>query len=87
MRRGGRRGHRSAPTAARCLTDPTSAFGGIIAFNRPVDAATAEAVSKQFVEVVIAPAYDEAALRVFAAKKNVRLLALGCRREPRTASR
>src|SRR5205814_7372095 len=44
------------------LTDPTSAFGGIIAFNRPVDAATAEAVSKQFVEVLIAPAYDDAAL-------------------------
>ncbi len=43
------------------LTDPTSAFGGIIAFNRPVDGPTAEAVSKQFVEVVIAPAYEEAA--------------------------
>jgi phosphoribosylaminoimidazolecarboxamide formyltransferase/IMP cyclohydrolase len=56
------------------LTDPTSAFGGIIAFNRPVDGATAEAVGKQFVEVVIAPAYDEAARRAFAAKKNVRLL-------------
>ena len=54
------------------LTDPTSAFGGIIAFNRPVDAPTAEAVSKQFVEVVIAPAYDEAAKKVFAAKQNVR---------------
>jgi phosphoribosylaminoimidazolecarboxamide formyltransferase / IMP cyclohydrolase len=58
------------------MTDPTSAFGGIIAFNRPVDAPTAEAVSKQFVEVVLAPAYDEAALQVFAAKKNVRLLTL-----------
>jgi phosphoribosylaminoimidazolecarboxamide formyltransferase/IMP cyclohydrolase len=45
------------------LTDPTSAFGGIIAFNRTVDAATAEAVSKQFVEVVIAPAYDGDARR------------------------
>jgi phosphoribosylaminoimidazolecarboxamide formyltransferase/IMP cyclohydrolase len=56
------------------LTDPTSAFGGIIAFNRAVDGATAEAVGKQFVEVVIAPAYDEAARKVFAAKKNVRLL-------------
>jgi phosphoribosylaminoimidazolecarboxamide formyltransferase/IMP cyclohydrolase len=58
------------------MTDPTSAFGGIIAFNRPVDAATAEAVSKQFVEVVLAPAYDDGALQVFAAKKNVRLLTL-----------
>ena len=59
------------------LTDPTSAFGGIIAFNRPVDAATAEAVSAQFVEVVIAPKYDADALKIFAAKKNVRLLQIG----------
>ena len=57
-------------------TDPTSAFGGIIAFNRPLDAATAEEVAKQFVEVVIAPAYDEGALAAFGAKKNVRLLAI-----------
>jgi len=55
-------------------TDPTSAFGGIIAFNRAVDAAAAQAVAKQFVEVVIAPAFDEAARGVFAAKQNVRLL-------------
>ena len=58
------------------LTDPTSAFGGIIAFNRPVDGPTAEAVAKQFVEVVIAPAYDAAATQVFASKKNVRVLAI-----------
>lgn len=55
-------------------TDPTSAFGGIIAFNRPVDAATAEAVSGQFMEVLLAPAYDGAALAILAAKKNVRVL-------------
>src|SRR5512145_370956 len=55
-------------------TDPTSAFGGIIAFNRPLDAAAAQAVAKQFVEVVIAPAFDDAARAVFAAKQNVRLL-------------
>ena len=55
-------------------TDPTSAFGGIIAFNRPVDAAAAQAVAKQFVEVVIAPAFDDAARGVFSAKQNVRLL-------------
>ncbi|HEX4917797.1 MAG TPA: bifunctional phosphoribosylaminoimidazolecarboxamide formyltransferase/IMP cyclohydrolase [Limnobacter sp.] len=55
-------------------TDPTSAFGGIIAFNRPVNEATAQAVSKQFVEVVIAPQFDEQARSVFAAKQNVRLL-------------
>ncbi|HHM04564.1 MAG TPA: bifunctional phosphoribosylaminoimidazolecarboxamide formyltransferase/IMP cyclohydrolase [Gammaproteobacteria bacterium] len=59
-------------------TDPTSAFGGIIAFNRDLDAATAEAiVSRQFVEVIIAPAVDEAALTVLSAKKNVRVLACG----------
>jgi phosphoribosylaminoimidazolecarboxamide formyltransferase / IMP cyclohydrolase len=57
-------------------TDPTSAFGGIIAFNRNVDAATAEAVSKQFVEVVIAPSYEDAALVAFSAKQNVRLLTI-----------
>jgi phosphoribosylaminoimidazolecarboxamide formyltransferase/IMP cyclohydrolase len=55
-------------------TDPTSAFGGIIAFNRPLDAATAEAVAKQFVEVVIAPAYAAAAKKAFESKTNVRVL-------------
>ncbi len=55
-------------------TDPTSAFGGIIAFNRPLDQASAEAVSKQFVEVLIAPGYSDDALAVFKAKVNVRVL-------------
>jgi phosphoribosylaminoimidazolecarboxamide formyltransferase / IMP cyclohydrolase len=55
-------------------TDPTSAFGGIIAFNTEVDAATAEQVSKQFMEVLIAPAFTPDALAIFAAKKNVRVL-------------
>jgi hypothetical protein len=55
-------------------TDPTSAFGGIIAFNRPVDAATLEAVAGQFVEVLIAPAYTDDAIGVIAQKKNVRVL-------------
>jgi phosphoribosylaminoimidazolecarboxamide formyltransferase/IMP cyclohydrolase len=55
-------------------TDPTSAFGGIIAFNRTLDAATAEAVTRQFVEVVIAPALDAGAREVLAAKQNVRVL-------------
>jgi phosphoribosylaminoimidazolecarboxamide formyltransferase/IMP cyclohydrolase len=58
------------------LTDPTSAFGGIIAFNRQVDAPTAEAVAKQFVEVVIAPSYSQDALAVFSSKQNVRVLAI-----------
>ena len=55
-------------------TDTTSAFGGIIAFNRKLDSATAEAVSGQFVEVVIAPEIDDAACSVFAKKQNVRVL-------------
>ena len=55
-------------------TDPTSAFGGIIAFNRPLDKAAAEAVSKQFVEVLMAPGYSAEALEVFKAKANVRVL-------------
>jgi phosphoribosylaminoimidazolecarboxamide formyltransferase/IMP cyclohydrolase len=55
-------------------TDPTSAFGGIIAFNRPLDAKAAEAVSRQFVEVLLAPGYAPEALAVFQAKQNVRVL-------------
>ncbi len=57
-------------------TDSTSAFGGIIAFNREVDAATAEAVSGQFMEVLIAPGYSAAALELLAKKTNVRVLAV-----------
>ncbi len=55
-------------------TDPTSAFGGIIAFNRELDGAGATLVAKQFVEVVIAPGYTSEALAAFAAKPNTRLL-------------
>ncbi len=55
-------------------TDPVSAFGGIIAFDRPVDAQTLEAVSAQFLEVLIAPGYTANALAVIAQKKNVRVL-------------
>jgi len=55
-------------------TDPTSAFGGIIAFNREVDEATAQAVAKQFVEVLMAPAFSAGALAVLAAKANTRVL-------------
>jgi phosphoribosylaminoimidazolecarboxamide formyltransferase/IMP cyclohydrolase len=57
-------------------TDPTSAFGGIIAFNRPLDGVTAAAVVKQFVEVVIAPEANADAREVVASKANVRLLAV-----------
>ncbi len=54
--------------------DPVSAFGGVIAINRELDAATAEELSKLFVECVVAPGYEPAALEKFAAKKNLRLL-------------
>lgn len=57
-------------------TDPTSAFGGIIAFNCEVDVETVEAVSAQFLEVLIAPGYSEGALDAISRKANVRVLAL-----------
>ncbi len=65
--------------------DPVSAFGGIVALNRPLDAATAEEIAKIFVEVVIAPAADEAAQRVMAAKQNLRLLVTGGLPDPAAA--
>ena len=56
-------------------TDPTSAFGGIIALNKALDAKTANEIdNRQFVEVVIAPEYEKAALEIFAQKKNIRVL-------------
>lgn len=55
-------------------TDPTSAFGGIIAFNCPVDIATAEALGQQFVEVLMAPSFTGEALRLLQTKANVRVL-------------
>lgn len=58
-------------------TDPLSAFGGIVAFNRVVDAAAAHEVAKIFTEVIIAPEYDAAALEILQAKKNLRVLLMG----------
>jgi phosphoribosylaminoimidazolecarboxamide formyltransferase/IMP cyclohydrolase len=59
-------------------TDPTSAFGGVIAFNRELDAATARAiVDQQFVEVILAPSVSEGALSLLAPKDNVRVLQVG----------
>lgn len=59
-------------------TDPTSAFGGIIAFNQALDAATAKAIiDRQFVEVIIAPQVDDAAKAILAEKKNLRVLSCG----------
>jgi phosphoribosylaminoimidazolecarboxamide formyltransferase/IMP cyclohydrolase len=63
--------------------DPVSAFGGIVASNRPLDRAAAEAVVETFTEVVIAPDADEGALAVFAGKKNLRLLLTGALPDPR----
>ena len=68
-------GRDCAEAYAKALaTDPTSAFGGIVAFNRPLDAAAMQAVSKLFVEVLIAPSYAADALKIIAAKANVRVL-------------
>ena len=64
--------------------DRTSAFGGIIALNQTLDAATAEEIVKIFTEVVIAPDADDEAKAIFAAKKNLRLLTTGGLPDPRT---
>jgi len=67
-------------------TDPTSAFGGIIAFNREIDEVTVSSIlAKQFVEVLIAPAFSEAARRALTEKKNVRALSTGSASEPDNA--
>ncbi len=62
---------------AALATDPVSAFGGVIAVNRPLDEATAAAMTEIFTEVVVAPGADDAAKAVFAAKRNLRLLLTG----------
>ena len=67
--------------ALRC--DPISAFGGIVALNRPIDAAAAEEITKIFTEVVIAPAASEEAKAIFATKKTLRLLTTGGLPDPR----
>ena len=56
--------------------DPVSAFGGIVAFNGPVSAAAAQAMSSAFLEIVVAPAFEPAALEVLTRKKNLRLIQL-----------
>ncbi|MBI5162490.1 MAG: bifunctional phosphoribosylaminoimidazolecarboxamide formyltransferase/IMP cyclohydrolase [Magnetospirillum sp.] len=65
--------------------DPVSAFGGIVALNRRLDAATAEEIVKIFTEVVIAPEADDDAVALFAAKKNLRLLVTGGMPDPSAA--
>jgi len=62
---------------ARALAcDPVSAFGGIVAFNGPVDAVTADALSSTFLEIVVAPSFEDGALAVLQKKKNLRILEL-----------
>ena len=68
---------------AALACDPVSAFGGIIALNRPLDGETAEAIASIFTEVVAAPDADEAAKAVFAGRKNLRLLLTGALPDPR----
>ena len=71
--------------AAAFACDSVSAFGGIVALNRPLDGPTAEAIAGIFTEVVIAPDADDAAKAVFAAKKNLRLLLTGPLPDPARA--
>ena len=66
-------------------TDPLSAFGGVIAFNRPIDADTAARLAEQFVEVLFAPGYDEAALEILERKPSIRILEDNERRSPLVA--
>ena len=68
--------------AAALACDPVSAFGGIIAANRPLDAAAAEAITGIFTEVIVAPDADEAARAIIAKKKNLRLLLTGALADP-----
>lgn len=63
--------------------DPVSAFGGVLAFNRSLDAETAEEISKLFTEVIIAPEADSGALQILSAKKNLRVLMAGGLPDPR----
>jgi len=66
-------------------TDPVSAFGGIIGFNRKVGVDTAEEILKNFIEAVIAPDYDQEALKLFSGKKNIRIMKMPEEKTPRKA--
>jgi phosphoribosylaminoimidazolecarboxamide formyltransferase/IMP cyclohydrolase len=63
-------------------SDPVSAYGGVIALNRPIDLACAQALSQQFIEVLLAPSFEPEALEVLTQKKNIRLLELPVWPEP-----
>jgi phosphoribosylaminoimidazolecarboxamide formyltransferase/IMP cyclohydrolase len=66
--------------------DPVSAFGGVVALNRRLDAAAARRIAEIFTEVIIAPGADDAALAIIAAKKNLRLMLAGALPDPRASS-
>jgi len=68
------------------MADPISAFGGIVAFNRPIDAETADGLTKLFLEVIIAPGADEAALDILSKKANLRVMLTGGMPDPRQES-
>ena len=85
VRRGGRPRHRSRPTARRWPAIPASAFGGIVALNRTLDAEAARAITEIFTEVIIAPDASDEAIEIVAAKKNLRLLLAGGLPDPRAA--
>lgn len=67
--------------------DPLSAFGGVVAVNRPVDKGIAEEAKQHFIEIIIAPAFHEEALEVLTQKKDIRLLVMGEEREPLTGEK
>lgn len=67
--------------------DPASAFGGILGFNRTVTVQAAAEVVKNFVEAVVAPGFDSAAMKVFATKKNIRLMQMPAMRSPAAAAK
>ena len=84
VRRGGRRSLIEAYKKALAC-DSTSAFGGIVALNRPLDAEAAKAITEIFTEVIIAPDASEEAIEIVAAKKNLRLLLAGGLPDPRAS--
>jgi phosphoribosylaminoimidazolecarboxamide formyltransferase/IMP cyclohydrolase len=78
---------RSRPIARRCCCDPVSAFGGIVALNRTLDAESAKAITEIFTEVIIAPDATEEAIAIVKSKKNLRLLLAGGLPDPRAPGR
>jgi len=68
-------------------TDPSSAFGGILSFNRPLKEEVAREILKNFVEAIVAPGFDEKAVELLAGKKNIRLLEMSATDSPRSGNR